>query len=40
MGIYPCKDAKIYGIYWNNYTFEKMNKIPITNEEKQSIIMI
>lgn len=38
MGIYPCKDAKIYGIYWNNYTFEKMNKIPITNEEKQSII--
>lgn len=45
MGIYPCKDAKIYGIYWNinnatypNYTFEKRNNIPITNEEKQSII--
>ena len=45
MGIYPCKNTKIYGIYWtinnsnvDNYTFEKRNDMPITNEEKQSII--
>ena len=45
MGIYPCKNAKVYGISWNkinvsypNYTFQKTNEMPITNEEKQSII--